>query len=151
MSLYEEKPVTAGDMQFLDLMRRHRQRARQLRENPMGYQRVGGAGLSAIAGMGSALAGDAERIAAARRSERVRNAIQNQQANVDNELLAERGRLVSALNVAKPFIQEGQRLFRRGVLRSDDDRFRDLYSPFDSSGDTDKAPRVRVPYKGGMG
>jgi hypothetical protein len=80
---------------------------------------------------------------------RTQDLLNRRATDLQNEQLAERMRFARASRAALPLIEEGQRLFHRNRIQSDDDRFRNLYDPYNSSGDTDQGvaqqPVARAP------
>ena len=149
MALYEDPLIGPSDMRFLQDMRRSRMQANQIQRAPVSYGRLGGAGMRSFADMSAARAEDALRAEQGMQSNRIQNQITMRAAENRNRNLQEAARLALAGRAITPFYQEGMRIFHRNRLQSDDDVFRSIYNPFESSGDTDKVkveqPTARAP------
>ena len=138
MAMYEDPLIGPGDMRFLQDMRRRRMQSGQIQNAPVVYERLGGAGMRSLGDMSFGRAEDALTASRAMNQMRTQDLLNRRAADLQNQQLAEKMRFARASRAALPLIEEGQRLFHRNRIQSDDDRFRNLYDPYNSSGDTDQ-------------
>lgn len=130
MSVSETKLFRPEDFQFLDLSDQLRRRRAELHRSPVGYDRLGGAGLERKAGLGMALADAGQRGAGLLNAADVSRIMASRQANAENEAMIRGGMNRGIASMVKPGMSLGLKLFRDKIQK--DEQLQSLYSKHSS-------------------